>query len=265
MTVWPQAVAQDNMSIPDFSSTDLGWSGNGTELEQPPSGPGPVTFDPEFPYVSNAQAARTGDPANFRVADLSNPILQPWVVEALRAQNDEVHAGAAVFDGKVRCWPAGVPVFLLYPGSPIYFLQTPDEIVMVMEQDHQIRHVRMNQAHSENPTPSWFGESVGHYEGNALVVDTIGFNDRSFIDNYRTPHTTKLHIVERFRFIEDGVPPEIIIHIEDEGAFTTPWTAIRHFRRAENRPMTEYICAENNEDYFGYDVPPIPQDNTPDF
>jgi len=263
--VCTQAVAQDGVSIPDFYSDGVSWSGNGTELEQPVSGPGPVTFDPAFPYVSNAQAGRTGEPANFRVADLNNPILQPWVVEALRAQNEEVHSGGAIFDGKVRCWPSGVPVFLLYPGSPIYFLQTPDEVVMIMEQDHQVRHVAMNQSHSANPKPSWFGESVGHYEGDTLVVDTIGFNDRTFIDNYRTPHTTMLHIVERFRFTEDGVPPEVTIEIEDQGAFTTPWTAMRHFRKNENRPLTEYMCAENNEFYFGYDVPPIPQDDTPDF
>jgi hypothetical protein len=263
--ILPQGFAQESSAIPDYYSNNIGWIGNGTELGQPPSGPGPVTFDPAFPYVSNAQASQTGDAANFRVADLNNPILQPWVVDALRAQNDEVHAGGPIFDGKVRCWPPGVPVFLLYPGSPIYFLQTADEVVMIMEQNHQIRRVRMNQPHSENPEPSWYGESVGHYEGGTLVVDTIGFNDRSFIDNYRTPHSTKLHIVERFRFREDGSEPEVIIQIEDPDAFTTPWTAIRKFRTAENRHITESICAENNEHYFNYDIPPIPQDDTPDF
>ena len=265
MMVCPQAVAQVGVSIPDFYSNHVSWLGVGTELEQPPSGPGPVTFDPEFPYVSNAQAAQTGEPANFRVADLNNPILQSWVVDALRAQNEEALSGAAVFDGKVRCWPSGVPVFWVYPGSQTIFLQTPDEIVIVTEQDHQIRHVAMNQPHSENPKPSWYGESVGHYEGDTLVVDTIGFNDRTFIDNYRTPHSTMLHIVERFRLIGDGVPPAVIIQIEDQGAFTTPWTAVRNFRRAENRPFVERSCAENNERYFGFDVPPIPQDDTPDF
>ncbi len=265
MTFSAHVVAQDSRSIPDFYSNEASWIGVGNELEPPPSGPGPVTFDPEFPYFNNAQAAQTGEAANFRVADLSNPILQPWVVDALRAQNEEVFSGAAVFDGKVRCWPSGVPVFLLYPVWQIIFLQTPDEVLMVMEQDHQIRHVAMNQPHSENPKPSWYGESVGHYEGNTLVVDTIGFNDRTFIDNYRTPHSTKLHIVERFRLLEDDTPPEVIIQIEDQEAFTTPWTAVRRFRRVENRPFTEYVCAENNERYFNYDVPPIPQDNTPDF
>jgi hypothetical protein len=259
------ASAQEGASIPDLYSNDVGWSGNGTDFEQPRSGPGPVTFDPQYPYVSNAQARETGEAANFRIADLTNPILQPWIVDVLRENNEEVLAGRAAFDGKVRCWPSGVPVFLLYPGSPIKFLQTPTDVWMLMEQDHQVRHVFLNQPHSENPMPSWFGESVGHYEGNTLVVDTIGFDERSYIDNYLTPHTDKLHIVERFNFVEDGRPPEIIINVEDPGAFTTAWTAIRHFRRVDNRPMTEDVCAENNEFYFNYDVPPIPQDDTPDF
>lgn len=261
----PRAFARSASSIPDFHSFNVGWVGIGNELEPPPSGPGPVLAHPDYPYVSNAQAARTGEDANFRVADLSNPILQPWVVEALRAQNEEALSGAPIFDGKVRCWPPGVPVFLLRPGSPLFLLQAADEVLILLEPNSEVRRVAMNARHSDDIKPSWYGESVGHYEGDTLVVDTIGFNDRTFIDNYRTPHTTKLHIVERFRFTEDGVPPQVMIEIEDQGAFTTPWSAMRYFRKAENRPLTEYICAENNEHYFGYDVPPIPQDDTPDF
>ena len=62
----------------------------------------------------------------------------------------------------------------------------------------------MNVPHSKNPKPSWYGESVGHYEGDELVVDTIGLNDKTFVDNYRTPHTDQIHVVERFKLIEDG-------------------------------------------------------------
>lgn len=262
--VAPQIASGQEKSVPDFYLGDVGWIGIGNELGQPPDGPGPVTAHPDHPYISNATAARTGAPANFRVADLTNPILQPWVVESLRAQNEVALSGAATFDQKTRCWPPGVPAFHLNPVLPIYFLQTPDEVVMLLEPNHEVRRVAMNQPHSENPTPSWYGESVGHYEGDTLVVDTIGFNDITDIDNYRTRHSTKLRIVERFRKIEDGSVLEVVIQVEDEGAFTTPWSAIRRFRRV-NQPLIETACAENNEHYFGFEVMPIPQDDTPDF
>ena len=261
----PFAALGQEYPIPDFDLGGVAWIGIGNELEPPPEGPGPVTFDPAHPYISNAEAARTGADANFRVADLNNPILQPWVVESLREQNEVALSGAAAFDQKTRCWPPGVPSFHLNPVLPIYLLQTPDEVVMLLEPNHEVRRVAIDQAHSINPELSWHGESVGHYEGDTLVVDTIGFNDITDVDNYRTRHSTKLHIVERFRIVEDGRVLEVVIQVEDEGAFTTPWSAIRRFRRFEDRPLIETVCPENNENYFGYDVMPMPQDDTPDF
>ena len=67
-----------------------------------------------------------------------------------------------------------------------------------------MRHIYLNVPHSENPKPSWYGKSVGHYEGDALVIDTVGFNDKTFIDNFRTPHSDKLHAIERLRLVEGG-------------------------------------------------------------
>ena len=252
-------------AIPDLSSNAAAWIGIGNDLVPPPSGPGPVVSDKAHPYISNDLARRTGQQPNFRVADLSNPILQPWVVDALRRQNEEALSGKVVFTRESRCWPTGVPAFLLNPVLPIYFLQTANEVWIVLEPGHRVRRVAINQKHSANPKPSWYGESVGHYEGDALVVDTIGFTDRSHVDNYRTPHTTQLHVVERFRPIEQGRGLEVTIRVEDPGAFTTPWTAIRRFRRIESRPLQEVVCAENNESYFGFDVDPLPTDSTPDF
>jgi hypothetical protein len=257
--------ARAQPAIPDFSSNNVAWIGIGNDLVPPPSGPGPVVSDKAHPYVSNAQARATGQQPNFRVADLTNPILQPWVVEALRKQNEEALSGKVVFTRESRCWPTGVPAFLLNPVLPIYFLQTPDEVWIVLEPGHRVRRVAMNQKHSANPKPSWYGESVGHYEGDTLVVDTIGFTDKSHVDNYRTPHTARLRVVERFRMIEGGRVLEAHIRIEDPGAFTTPWTAIRRFRRNDGRQMEEVVCAENNEGYFGYDVDSLPTDTTPDF
>jgi hypothetical protein len=119
--------------------------------------------------------------------------------------------------------------------------------------------------HSANPKPSWYGESVGHYEGDTLVVDTIGLNDKTFVDNYRTPHTTQLHVVERFRMINDGKSLEVNIKVEDPGAFNMPWTARSTWRRVHPGMLIEDLCEPNNVFYFGYDVAPLPTAETADF
>jgi hypothetical protein len=75
---------------------------------------------------------------------------------------------------------------------------------MIYSGDQQIRHVYLDMPHSANPKASWYGESIGHYEGDTLVVDTIGLNDKTFVDNYRTPHTEKLHVVERWTLLDGG-------------------------------------------------------------
>jgi hypothetical protein len=252
-------------SIPDFApNPDVGWvasgKGFGVDFVQPPSGPGPVTNDPAYPYLTNADAVRLGRQPTYRVADLANPILKPWAVEQMRKANDEVIAGKIPFTADSRCYPAGVPSFLLFPANPVRFIQTPTEVLMIWQQDAQVRRVYLNQPHTANPKPSWYGESVGHYEGgDTLVVDTIGQNDKTFVDNYRTPHTTQLHVIERFKLIDGGRTIEVNVHVEDPGAYNAPWNAIQRYRRVENEPMPEMVCAENNTGYFGYDVVPIPQ------
>ena len=148
---------------------------------------------------------------------------------------------------------------------PIYFMQTPKEVLIVTEHDAQVRHIYMNVPHSPHPKTSWYGESVGHYEGETLVVDTIGMNDKSFVDNYRTPHTTQIHVVERFRLVDSGKTLEALIRVEDPGAFNMPWSAVQRWRRREGNPILELVCAENSRGYFGYDVRPIPQATRLDF
>jgi hypothetical protein len=274
LLAWP-AVAAENVAIPNFApDSRVGWIAGvrdsinpvGQEFLPPPSGPGPVTFDKAHPYVDSAASRRAGIQPTLRVADLSNPILRPWVREALRRVNQRALTATVMFTPKERCWPNGVPGFLLYPVTPIYFLQTPKEVVMIWEEDHMVRHVYLTDRHSPNVKPSWFGESIGHYEnGDTLVVDTIGLNTRTFVDNFRTPHTEQLHVVERFRIVDGGKALQADVHVEDPGAFTTPWNAIQHYRRAEQGPLREAVCAENNANFFNYDVDPIPYADRPDF
>ena len=100
------------------------------------------------------------------------------------------------------------------------------------------------------------------------MVDTIGLNDKTDVDKFRTPHTTELHVVERFKLVDDGNGLEVTVHVEDPGAFTTPWSAVTRYRRdqrAQEVPLHEMLCAENNQDYFNQGLVPIPQADKPDF
>jgi hypothetical protein len=250
-------------SVPILASAEFGWLAD-TEFLPPPAGPGPVTFDKAHPYVRNNTV---GQPT-FRIGDLSNPILQPWVVERMKKDNDEVLAGKVAFTARASCWPAGVPGFLVFGcgGRTVYFIQTPKEVTIINEGDQQVRHVYMNVPHSLRVTPSWYGESIGHYEGgDTLVVDTIGLNDRTFIDNYRTPHTDQLHVVERWKLAEGGKTLEVSIRIEDPGAFNMPWSARQIYQRIQQGAMTEMVCAENNTNFFGQKVSPNPMASAADF
>jgi hypothetical protein len=250
-------MAQEKSAPPDFSSNYVGWvglNGGGPFYEGVPDRvPGPVVSDPAHPFVPNG----AGQPS-FRVADLSNPNLMPWVKEAMKADIDEILAGKkSAFTAQSSCVPAGVPFFMGYGGpDPILFLQTPKEVWMIWTEDNQVRRVFMNVAHSANLKPSWYGESVGHYEGDTLIIDTIGMNDKTVVDIYRTPHTEKLHVVERWRMIDDGKTMEATFTVDDPGAFYQPWTAMRHYRRANEPEFVEKICAENNSaNLFDYHVP----------
>jgi len=227
----------------------------------PDSGPGPVLSDPKHPYTPNGQGQPT-----YRIADLTNPILKDWVKVSMKKTNDEVMAGKVPFIARERCWPAGVPGMDIYNrGQPLYFIQTPKQVVLINELYASTRHIYMNVPHSKNPKPSWYGESVGHYEGDELVVDTIGLNDKTFVDNYRTPHTTQMHVVERFKMINDGKSLQVLVPVDDPGAFNMPWSAKQTWRIAHPGPLIEDLCEPNNDFYFGYEVAPLPHADHPAF
>jgi hypothetical protein len=259
------AAGADTVKRPNFAPDDLtGWQLLDDEFIPPPGGPGPIVSDPAHPYVSFYRFPRNPKPS-FRVADLGNPILLPWTRERLRQVNERSLSGKVVAIPKERCWPVGVPAFLLLPATPVYFLQTPKEVSMIWMQNHQVRRVYLDVPHSASVNPSWYGESVGHYEGDALVVDTTGISDKSYVDNYQTPHTDQLHVVERFHLIDGGKTLEVNVHVEDPGAFTMPWNAIQRYRRTNSGPLSEVVCAENNDDQFHHGLEPMPQADKPDF
>jgi len=256
------AVAQQKASPPDFSSNNAAWLTFNVDFSIVPGGTSPMRTDPAHPRVSNQEAARTGKQPTYFIADLSDTtILKPWVVERMKKDNAEVLAGKIAFTPHSSCTHAGVPGFHLYGFQPLYFVQTAKEVVMIYSNDQQVRRVYLDVPHSASPKPSWYGESVGHYEGDTLVVDTIGLNDKTFVNNFRTPHTEKLHVVERFRLVDDGKAMQVDITFEDPDAFNAPWSVMQRYDRIK-RPMVEEICAENNQHLFDYHMPVA---NKPDF
>jgi hypothetical protein len=258
MTPFAPAAAQQKAAPPDFSSNQAGWVGfNGTgPFFEPAPGvlPAPVVSDPADPFVPNG----TSKQPTFRIADLTNPNLKPWVKEHMKKDIDEVLAGKkSAFTAQSSSVPGGVPMFMSYGGpNPVIFLQTPKEVWLLFSGDGQVRRVYMDVPHSAIPKPSWYGESVGHYEGDTLVIDTIGLNDKTTADIYRTPHTEKMHVVERWRVVDGGEGMEAVFTVDDPDAFYQPWTGMRRYRRVQYDQIPESICAENNKvNLFDYHMP----------
>jgi len=250
-----QTAAQHNEAPPDFSSNLAGWVAIDPDFLPVPGKPGPITSDPAHPYIPNNVARRTGVQPTFRVADLTTPNVKPWAKEIMKRENAKVLAGGIGFTARSSCLPSGVPDFLMYPvAEPIYFLQAPKEVAMIFAGDAQVRHVYLDVPHSENPKPSWYGESVGHYEGDTLVIDTIGMNNKSYVDHFRTPHTEKLHVVERWKLISPTTL-EVLFTVDDPDTFEKPWTARYTYRRIERPTVYEEVCAENNVPLFDYHTP----------
>jgi hypothetical protein len=247
----PLAVAQQNAPVPDFSSNQVGWIATNPDFIAVPGGPGPTRSDPAHPYVPNNSGAQP----TFRIADLGNPNLKPWAREAMKRENENVLAGKIAFTARSSCRPAGVPGFMMFIIEPIFFVQSPNKVLMIHSGNEAVRRIYLDVPHSANPKPSWYGESVGHYEGDTLVIDTIGMNDKTFIDNYRTPHTEKLHVVERWKMIDDGKMLEVNIKVDDPDTFNEPWSTIQRYRRAQPRQLGEEACAENNAHLFDYRIP----------
>jgi hypothetical protein len=247
--------------IPDFSpAANVAWQSDTKEgLAPSPTGPQAVGIDARFfkdrPYDMDTA---------FPILDVENPNLQQWVVDQLKAQNERVLSGLPMQPRSSSCWPHGLPAYMRFNG-PTFIIQSAGEVVILKNQSSEVRRVALNRPHSSQPKPSWYGESVGHYEnGDTLVVDTIGFNDRTAVDLFRTPHTTDLHVIERWKLIEGGREIELKVYVEDPGAFKAPYELIKHYRRAEARWL-EVICAENPIGPLDQGLEPMPQSDRPDF
>lgn len=259
--------AENGFTAPDFSGL---WSRTGNtrgSFDPVPGyeGAGPIMIDPRYPRSRPREGEGEGVIRVVQgwVPDLTNPILLPHTRDALEqiAQdelNDYPHPQNQTF-----CLPPGVPHILnLFDNMTI--LQSPDQVTFMYSRDHHVRHIYLNHPHTNDFGHSWWGESVGHYEGDTLVVDTIGLMDGVETDRFGTPHSDKMHVVERYRLSADRKILEIELYIEDHGAFAMPWKA-----RADYEPddwmWIETICAENQRPFWPGREVEMPSDETPDF
>jgi hypothetical protein len=262
------APAQESapVKIPALASVDFAWLSFGVHWFDPPPGVGrgPIRQDPAFAYHGNADGPGQVTPD---LGNTKDPVLKPWAAKQMQESNDEVLSGkrGLPFAAQSTCHPGGVPGQLMIPAEPFYFIQTPKEVWMIWQRDHMVRRIYMSDRHSY-AKPSWFGESIGRYESDGtLVVDTIGLSTRnSFIDWYRTPHTEKEHVVERYKTSADGRTLEALVMVDDPDTFNEPLHMVQRWRKVKNQ-MLETVCAENNVDPFGLNLFPMPQADKPDF
>src|SRR5712672_3672880 len=266
------AFAQTGGKIPELTSNPSSWAwvrvradgrnalyGDGW-LDPPAGLRGPIKNHPDHPLQGNND--RQGRQVTVAIGNHMDPILKPWAAEQVRVSNEEVLSGkrGMPFLATSRCYPGSVPGQLLWTTEPFYFVQNPKMVHMVWQRDSLSRRISMTDRHSEYVKPSWYGESIGRYENGELVIDTIGLaaHPLSVIDMFRTPHTEKLHVVERFKVTADNKFLEALVKIEDEDTFNEPMYATKRWKREPNE-WRETICAENSGAYFDAHLVPIPQ------
>jgi hypothetical protein len=292
---------QSSAPPPDFSGLWANPYLYGIELPSS-GGPGPVvntsrrpqTLDADGRPFAAANAPRVSD--NTRLTgDYTNPILRPEAAEVVKKRAEMALAGLGFPSVRNQCWPQGVP--FIFTNAAMLLLPQPDKITMLYDEDHEVRRVRMNVPHPAQVTPSWYGDSVGHYEGDTLVIDTVGLKIGPFsmIDQYGTPYTQALHVVERYRLIDyeaareawqrggrenirggvvnEGYAPDpnykgkalqLQFTVQDDGVFTTAWSATKTYRRIF-RTWPERVCAENPHRYGTEKDAAVPTAGRPDF
>jgi hypothetical protein len=281
------STTRDAASVPDFSGiwAHMTWP----DVEPPLAGPGPVRNTSRRNGVSDIYQL---------VGDHTNPILKPEAAQVVKKAGDVALGGATYPTPSNQCWPGGVPFIFWNIGMQM--IQRPGEITLLYANDHEVRHVRMNQPHPARVTPSWYGDSVGHYEGDTLVIDTVGVKIGPFamVDMYGTPHSEALHVVERYRLLayedakeaeergergnfrlpgsDPGFAPDpgykgkglqLQFTVEDEGVFTTPWSAAIIYQRPLS-PLGQWpesVCADNPHEYYTGKETRVPTADKPDF
>jgi hypothetical protein len=172
----------------------------------------------------------------------------PWAAAEAKRRGDAQTAGTPLTDSTAQCMPSGVPRVMGAP-YPIEFLQGKKELVILHETQHLFRHIYLNEDHPKDLDPTFMGHSVGHWEGNTLVVDTVALNKETLINEAGDPHSDKMHIVEHWSKSADGKVLTDLLTIDDPGAYSKPWSIeYKYYWRPDIR-FIEYICEENNRNF----------------
>jgi len=284
-------------SVPDFSRV---WAHPALPWYEPPaSGPGPITNRSRGPQRPSGISGSQASPplkdgvSNYDqlVGDYTSPILQPWAAEIVKKFGEISVAGITYPNPSNQCWPHPMP--FVFKHFQVQIIQQPDKVLFLYNEDHEVRRVRLNEPHRSPLTPSWYGDSVGHYEGDTLVIDTVGVRtDRPYpmLDLFGTPYTKALHVVERYRLrdyddVKDALERnknenwlmtgdvfgqhrgkflQLHLTIEDQGVFTTPWTSTLTYVPGPDQ-VSEGVCAENIQQYYTKDEADVPRAAKPDF
>jgi hypothetical protein len=204
-----------------------------TQKHAPPAGPTPRTGEGK-PDLSGVWWTP-------RTVDAGKPEMLPWAEAKAKEREDNNRKDSP----QARCLPS--PVIRL---GPVYeIVQSKDLMVMISDDDspgfHQI--YLDGRPHPKDPMPAWYGNSIGRWEGDTLVVDRIGFNDRAWLDQAAHPHSDQLHVIERYRRPDLG-HLETEITVEDPAILSKPWTMKRVSDLAPTEEIFEFICPENNRD-----------------
>ena len=186
--------------------------------------------------------------SNDRPAGREGAPYQPWAAQKVL----EAYNRRGIDDPTARCLPAGLPRTVMLGLFPQQIVQTPKQIIMLYEYQNVFRVIPINEKHREDLIPSFMGDSVGHWEGDVLVVDVIGFNDKTWLAGTGTFHSEALHVTERFtRVNKDRI--NYVVTMEDSNVLTKPWTLESSLMLREGTRLEEYICAENNLDPERYE------------
>ncbi len=179
----------------------------------------------------------------------NDPPLLPWAAERYRTAKPGYgpHASANSQDPVLNCLPPGVPRILLMP-FPMQIAQVPGEVLMIFEYDHFLRTIYTDgRPHPKDLDPTWMGDSIGKWDGETLVVDTVGFNDKTWLDMVGHPHSEALHLSERIRRVDHDTLRDDLT-ISDPKAYTKPWTGQQIFELKPSWHLGEYVCEDNMTD-----------------
>ena len=225
-------------------------AGEGTNLAPPPS----VNGNP--PDFSGSWLVSGGIP--IKPADGQPIPFQPWAKTVYDQTNLVQASGTPWMDPRTVCLPDGATDIMIIPFD-LQWVQTPKEVILLLEYNNQVRRVYVNEPHPKNLEPTWNGQSVGRWDGGTFVVDTIGFNEKAPVTTFalgdgrrsNVRHTKALHVVERFHLINGGRQMVGEMTIEDPNAFTRPWTYMLTYTwRPDLRPQ-EFVCADSPLDLNG--------------